>query len=65
MLRITVGRVADQELPQASAEALLRAVGRPGVDSMELLHQLLNRTAQQVRNCFERLIGPVVLEKKS
>jgi [glutamine synthetase] adenylyltransferase / [glutamine synthetase]-adenylyl-L-tyrosine phosphorylase len=59
MLRITVGRVAAEQLPAASAAPLLRAcaaAGVPAVDTAELLLKS-DSIAQQVRALFERYVG--------
>jgi glutamate-ammonia-ligase adenylyltransferase len=66
MLRVTVGRATAGVLPAASAQALLRAVGRPGVADQAALLERLDETGRGVRNAFERLIGrpdPALLEK--
>jgi [glutamine synthetase] adenylyltransferase / [glutamine synthetase]-adenylyl-L-tyrosine phosphorylase len=55
MLRITVGRGAREELPDASAHALLRAVGE-AVD-LDALRATLDDLARQVRAAFVRQIG--------
>jgi glutamate-ammonia-ligase adenylyltransferase len=55
MLRITVGRGAREELPDASAHALLRAVGQ-AVD-LDALRATLDDLARQVRAAFVRQIG--------
>ncbi|MEJ0018944.1 MAG: hypothetical protein WDN25_20760 [Acetobacteraceae bacterium] len=55
MLRITVGRGPQEVLPQASAQALLRALGM-AVDT-EALHATLDDLARQVRAAFVRSIG--------
>jgi glutamate-ammonia-ligase adenylyltransferase len=57
MLRITVGRGARDELPDASALALLRAVG--GAVDLETLQATLDDLAQQVRAMFVRHIGEI------
>jgi glutamate-ammonia-ligase adenylyltransferase len=63
MLRITVGRGARDELPDASARALLRAVatalgGEEPIDLAEL-RATLDALAQQVRAAFVRYIGEI------
>ena len=58
MLRITVGRGARGELPDASALALLRAVAGSAVD-LETLQATLDDLAQQVRAMFVRHIGEI------
>ncbi len=55
MLRITVGRGAREELPDASARALLRALGE-AVD-LDAMRATLDDLAQQVRTAFVRQIG--------
>jgi [glutamine synthetase] adenylyltransferase / [glutamine synthetase]-adenylyl-L-tyrosine phosphorylase len=55
MLRITVGRGAREELPDASAHALLRAVG--GSVDLDGLRATLDDLARQVRAAFVRQIG--------
>ena len=57
MLRITVGRGAREELPDASAQALLRAVGE-AVD-LDALRATLDDLARQVRAVFVRHIGEI------
>ncbi len=57
MLRITVGRGAREELPEASAHALLRAAG-PAVD-LDALRATLDDLARQVRTAFVRHIGEI------
>jgi glutamate-ammonia-ligase adenylyltransferase len=57
MLRITVGRGAHKELPEASAQALLRAVGS-AVD-LDALRGTLDDLARQVRAAFVRYIGEI------
>ena len=59
MLRMTVGPTEVEALPAASAEPLLRAVAKAGIDavgSAGLLHQS-DMIAQQVRSVFERYVG--------
>jgi glutamate-ammonia-ligase adenylyltransferase len=55
MLRITVGRGARDELPDASAHALLRAVG--GAVDLGALQHTLDDLAHTVRDMFVRYIG--------
>jgi glutamate-ammonia-ligase adenylyltransferase len=57
MLRITVGRGAHKDLPDASAQALLRAIGS-AVD-LNALRATLDDLAQQVRAAFVRHIGEI------
>jgi len=63
MLRITVGRGARDELPDASARALLRAVatalGGEGPIDLAELRATLDALAQQVRAAFVRYIGEI------
>jgi glutamate-ammonia-ligase adenylyltransferase len=63
MLRITVGRGARGELPDASAHALLRAAStamdRDGPVDMAWLRGTLDELAQQVRAAFVRYIGEI------
>ena len=59
MLRMTVGPTESEALPAASAEPLLRAVAKAGVDAVDsagLLHQS-DMMAQQVCSVFERYVG--------
>jgi len=61
MLRITVGRGAHDELPDASANALLRAVAtaldQTGSVDLAWLRVTLDDLARQVRAAFIRYIG--------
>ncbi len=57
MLRITVGRSAREALPDASGQALLRAVGS-AVD-LSALRTTMDHMAQQVRAAFVRYVGEV------
>jgi [glutamine synthetase] adenylyltransferase / [glutamine synthetase]-adenylyl-L-tyrosine phosphorylase len=61
MLRITVGRGARHELPDASAGAVLRAVAtaldRTGPVDLAWLRGTLDTLAQQVRAAFVRYVG--------
>ena len=63
MLRITVGRGARDELPDASATALLRAVatavGRTDPVDLAWLRATLDTLAQQVRAAFVRYVGEI------
>ena len=63
MLRITVGRNARDELPDASARALLRAAGTalqlPGPIDLAELRATLDALARQVRAAFVRTIGEI------
>jgi glutamate-ammonia-ligase adenylyltransferase len=57
MLRITVGRAARDDLPDASAQALLRAVG--GAVDLATLRATLDDLAHQVRAAFVRHVGEI------
>jgi glutamate-ammonia-ligase adenylyltransferase len=57
MLRITVGRGARDALPDASAQALLRAVG--SASDLDALRASLDTLAQQVRGAFVRHVGEI------
>jgi glutamate-ammonia-ligase adenylyltransferase len=57
MLRVTVGRGAHKEVPDASAQALLRAVGT-AVD-LSTLRATLDDLARRVRAAFVRHIGEI------
>ena len=57
MLRITVGRGARDALPDASAQALLRAVG--STTDLDALRASLDTLAQQVRAVFVRHVGEI------
>jgi len=57
MLRITVGRAAREELPAASAQALLRAVAAG--DGLDALRATLDDLARQVRAAFVRYVGEI------
>jgi len=63
MLRITVGRGTPDELPDASAHTLLRAVAAAqdasGPVDLGWLQGRLDELAQQVRAAFVRYIGEV------
>ncbi len=59
MLRMTVGRMEEVALPEASATLLLRAAaeaGVPAVDTGDLLRKA-ETIARQVRTLFERYVG--------
>jgi [glutamine synthetase] adenylyltransferase / [glutamine synthetase]-adenylyl-L-tyrosine phosphorylase len=64
MLRITVGRGAPDDLPDASARAVLRAVAAAfgGEASVDLagLRATLDDLARQVRAMFVRHVGEMV-----
>ncbi len=67
MLRITVGRGAPDDLPDASARALLRAVA-PALDGkgpidLAGLRATLEDLARQVRAMFVRHVGEMVHER--
>jgi [glutamine synthetase] adenylyltransferase / [glutamine synthetase]-adenylyl-L-tyrosine phosphorylase len=57
MLRITVGRGTREALPDASGQALLRAVGS-AVD-LSALRTTMDDMAQQVRAAFVRYVGEI------
>jgi glutamate-ammonia-ligase adenylyltransferase len=59
MLRITVGRDAPAELPEASAAPLLRAVTAAGAAAVDLpgLRDTLDELARDVRAAFVRHVG--------
>jgi [glutamine synthetase] adenylyltransferase / [glutamine synthetase]-adenylyl-L-tyrosine phosphorylase len=61
MLRITVGRGAREELPDASAHALLRAVAKDLDSPVDLtaLRGTLDALAQRVRAAFVRHVGEI------
>jgi [glutamine synthetase] adenylyltransferase / [glutamine synthetase]-adenylyl-L-tyrosine phosphorylase len=63
MLRITVGRSAREELPDASARALIGAVAeamdRTGPVDLAWLRGTLDDLARQVRAAFVRYIGEI------
>ncbi len=63
MLRITVGRGAREELPDASARALIGAVAeamdRTGPVDLAWLRGTLDDLAQQVRAAFVRHVGEI------
>jgi [glutamine synthetase] adenylyltransferase / [glutamine synthetase]-adenylyl-L-tyrosine phosphorylase len=67
MLRITVGRGAHHELPDASAHALLRAVAtaldQTGPVDLAWLRVTLDDLARQVRAAFTRYIGELPNER--
>jgi glutamate-ammonia-ligase adenylyltransferase len=66
MLRVTVGKAAEPVLPAASADALLRAVGRPDVTDQAGLQRCMDACGHSVRAVFERLVGrpdPALLDK--
>jgi [glutamine synthetase] adenylyltransferase / [glutamine synthetase]-adenylyl-L-tyrosine phosphorylase len=59
MLRITVGRATQEELPEASVRSLLRAVAALGLaaDDVPALRATLDALAAEVSAVFERIIG--------
>jgi glutamate-ammonia-ligase adenylyltransferase len=61
MLRITVGRASQGELPEASLRPVLRAVASTGVAAADLptLRATLDALAREVRAAFVRLVGEV------
>ncbi|MGE4046224.1 MAG: glutamine-synthetase adenylyltransferase, partial [Acetobacteraceae bacterium] len=61
MLRITVGRVGKEELPETAAGHLLRACAAAGAEAVDLpgLRATLDSLAQQVRSAFVRHIGEI------
>jgi [glutamine synthetase] adenylyltransferase / [glutamine synthetase]-adenylyl-L-tyrosine phosphorylase len=63
MLRIVIGRTAPAELPEATARALLRAVGEAGVpaDDLPTLRVGLEALAAEVRAVFVRHVGVVLI----
>ena len=63
IIRITAGRDAKEALPDASARALLRAVGAAGIEAVDLpvLRATLDAMAKQVRTTFVRHIGEIGL----
>jgi glutamate-ammonia-ligase adenylyltransferase len=56
MLRITVGRVVGDTVPEASARPLLRAMGAADLPA---LRASLDALAREVREAFVRYVGPV------
>ena len=62
VLRITLGRGAVKELPEASARALLRAAAAAGAEAVDLaaLRRMLDGLAQDVRAAFARNVGELV-----
>ena len=61
MLRITVGRSMLEELPDASAAPLLRAVNALGVAAVDVaaLRASMDAIGEQVRAIFVRQIGEI------
>ena len=62
VLRITIGRTAPAELPEATARPLLRAAGEAGVPAGDLLalRSGLDALAAEVRAAFVRHVGEIV-----
>lgn len=59
MLRMTVGPTEAEALPAASAEPLLRAAAKAGIEAVDSA-ELLNKSdliAHQIRSLFDRYIG--------
>jgi glutamate-ammonia-ligase adenylyltransferase len=61
MLRLTVGRGAPLELPEATARPLLRAAAKAGMPASDLpeLRASLEGLAKKVRAAFLRHVGPI------
>jgi glutamate-ammonia-ligase adenylyltransferase len=61
MLRITIGRAAPAELPEATARPLLRAAEAAGVAAVDLpaLRASLDALAGEVRAAFVRYVGEI------
>jgi glutamate-ammonia-ligase adenylyltransferase len=61
MLRITIGRAAPAELPEATARPLLRAAAEAGVqaDDLPALRAALEALAADVRAAFVRHVGEI------
>ena len=61
MLRITVGRAAHQELPEATLRPLLRAAAAAGVEAVDSagLRATLDALAREVRAAFVRHVGEI------
>jgi [glutamine synthetase] adenylyltransferase / [glutamine synthetase]-adenylyl-L-tyrosine phosphorylase len=61
MLRITVGRMTTEDLPEVSVRPLLRAVNAAGVQAVDLpgLRATLGALARDVRAAFIRLVGEI------
>jgi glutamate-ammonia-ligase adenylyltransferase len=59
MLRITVGRATQGDLPEASVRPLLRAVAALGLaaDDLPELRATLDTLAAEVGTVFERIVG--------
>jgi glutamate-ammonia-ligase adenylyltransferase len=63
MLRITIGRTAPAELPEATARPLLRAAAAAGAPAVDLpaLRASLDALAAEVRAAFVRHVGEIKL----
>jgi glutamate-ammonia-ligase adenylyltransferase len=61
MLRITIGRTAPADLPEATARPLLRAAAEAGVPAVDLptLRASLDALAADVRAAFVRHVGEI------
>jgi glutamate-ammonia-ligase adenylyltransferase len=61
MLRITIGRTAPAELPEATARPLLRAAAAAGAPAVDLpaLRASLDALAADVRAAFVRHVGEI------
>jgi glutamate-ammonia-ligase adenylyltransferase len=61
MLRITIGRTAPAELPEATARPLLRAAAEAGAPAVDLpaLRASLDALAAEVRAAFIRHVGEI------
>lgn len=61
MLRITVGRAAREELPEASLRPLLRAMSATGAEVVDAagLRTTLSALAREVRAAFVRHVGEI------
>jgi [glutamine synthetase] adenylyltransferase / [glutamine synthetase]-adenylyl-L-tyrosine phosphorylase len=61
MLRITVGRMTTEGLPEVSVRPLLRAVNAAGAQAVDLpgLRATLDALARDVRAAFIRLVGEI------
>ena len=61
MLRLTDGARPLQTLSDAAAAALLRAISEAGISAVDLdeVRTTMDSMAQDVRNAFTRLVGPI------
>jgi glutamate-ammonia-ligase adenylyltransferase len=61
MLRIMVGRTAPADLPEATAQSLLRAADKAGVPAVDLADLRLNldARAREVRALFVQHVGDI------